>query len=226
MPDETPDNPMQTNTFLEIPPENQAILPYVLGADAMAPQIPDLPDHSITALLDQLSAGKREVENELVPQIYEELRRLARHYMRLERGNHTLQPTALVHEAYAQLVQQPQVPWQNRAHFFATASVLMRHILVDHARARQAGKRGGVQEQVTLDEALLPAQNRSIDVLALHEAIDRLAVLDERQAKIVELHFFGGLTFEEIALVLNIAERTAKRDWSMARAWLKGELSK
>jgi len=223
MPNETPDKPMQTHTFPEIPPENQAILPYVLGAEAMAPPIPD---HSITALLDQLSAGKRDVENQLVPQIYDELRRLARHYMRHERGNHTLQPTALVHEAYAQLVQQPQVPWQNRAHFFATASVLMRHILVDHARGRQAGKRGGAQEQVTLDEALLPAQNRSIDVLALHQAIERLAVLDQRQAKIVELHFFGGLTFEEIALVLDIAERTAKRDWSMARAWLKGELSK
>jgi RNA polymerase sigma factor (TIGR02999 family) len=184
------------------------------------------PDNSITVLLGELSAGNREVEAELIPQIYEELRRLARHYMRLERGNHTLQPTALVHEAYARLVQQPQAPWQGRTHFFATASRLMRHILVDHARARQAGKRGGVQQQVTLDDAELLAHDRSIDVLALHEAIERLATLDERQARVVELHFFGGLTFEEIALVLKVSERTVKGDWSMARAWLKGELSK
>jgi len=193
--------------------------------------VPEVPDNSITALLAQLSAGNREVEAQLIPQIYDELRRLAGHYMRLERGNHTLQPTALVHEAYAQLVQQPLVPWQNRAHFFATASVLMRHILVDHARNRLANKRGGIQKQITLDDALFKSQNRSvqdrsIDVLAIHEALEHLATLDRRQARVVELHFFGGLTFDEIALVLNIGERTAKRDWSMARAWLKGELAK
>jgi len=146
--------------------------------------------------------------------------------MRFERGNHTLQPTALVNEAYARLVEQPQVPWQSRAHFFATASQLMRHILVDHARARQAGKRGGMQRQVTLDDALLPSQERTVDVLILDEALQRLAEFDARQARIVELHFFSGLTFAEIAEVLKVAERTVKRDWSMARAWLKGELSK
>ena len=183
-------------------------------------------DNSITALLVQLSAGNREVEALLIPQVYGELRRLAAHYMRAERGNHTLQPTALVNEAYSRLVQQPQVPWQSRAHFFATASQLMRHILVDHARARQANKRGGVQRQVTLDEAILKSQNHTIDVLILHEALEHLAQLDARQARIVEHHFFGGLTFEEIALVLECSERTVKRDWSMARAWLKGELSK
>ena len=182
-------------------------------------------DNSITALLTQLSEGNREVEARLIPQIYEELRRLAGHYMRLERVNHTLQPTALVHEAYARLVQQPQIPWQSRAHFFAVASQLMRHILVDHARARHAGKRGGVQHQVTLDEDILPTHEKSIDVLALHEALDHLAKFDPRQARIVELHFFGGLSFDEIALVLHVSERTAKRDWSMARAWLKRELS-
>jgi RNA polymerase sigma-70 factor, ECF subfamily len=183
-------------------------------------------DDSITAMLGQLTAGNRDVEAQLIPQIYEELRRLARNFMWQERGNHTLQPTALVHEAYARLVQQTQVPWQNRAHFFAAASQLMRHILVDHARARRADKRGGAQQQVTLDDAMLQANNRSIDVLALNEAIDKLAALDARQARVVELHFFGGLTFEEIALVLTVSERTAKGDWSMARAWLKGELSK
>jgi RNA polymerase sigma-70 factor (ECF subfamily) len=183
-------------------------------------------DNSITALLAELSAGNRDVESRLIPQVYGELRRLAAHYMRSERGNHTLQPTALVNEAYTRLVQQPQIPWQNRAHFFATASHLMRHILVDHARARRAGKRGGLQRQVTLDDALLPSSERTMDVLILDEALENLAQFDPRQARIVELHFFGGLTFAEIALVLKVTERTVKRDWSMARAWLKGELSK
>lgn len=183
-------------------------------------------DNSITAMLVQLGEGNREVEARLIPQIYGELRRLAGQYMRRERGNHTLQPTALVHEAYARLVQQPQVPWQSRAHFFATASRLMRNILVDHARAKRADKRGGVQHQVTLDEAFLPSKERLIDVLVLDEALEHLAEFDARQARIVELHFFGGLTFEEIGLILKIGERTVKRDWSMARDWLKGELSK
>jgi RNA polymerase sigma-70 factor, ECF subfamily len=187
---------------------------------------PGRSDNSITALLVQLSAGNREVEAQLIPQVYGELRRLASRYMRSERGNHTLQPTALVNEAYTRLVQQPQVPWQSRAHFFATASQLMRHILVDHARARRAGKRGGVQRQVTLSEAVLQSHNPTIDVLILHEALEHLAQFDPRQARIVELRFFGGLNFEEIAAVLDLSERTVKGDWSMARAWLKGELSK
>jgi RNA polymerase sigma factor (TIGR02999 family) len=191
----------------------------------LAPE-PGGSDNSITALLAELSAGNRDVESRLIPQVYGELRRLAAHYMRSERGNHTLQPTALVNEAYTRLVQQPQIPWQSRAHFFATASHLMRHILVDHARARRAGKRGGLQRQVTLDDALLPSSQRTMDVLILDEALENLAQFDPRQARIVELHFFGGLTFAEIALVLKVAERTVKRDWSMARAWLKGELSK
>jgi RNA polymerase sigma-70 factor, ECF subfamily len=193
----------------------------------MATLVPEPPrsDNSITALLVQLSAGNREVEAQLLPQVYGELRRLAARYMRNERGNHTLQPTALVNEAYALLVQQPQVPWQSRAHFFATASQLMRHILVDYARKRQAAKRGGVQRQITLSEAILQAENRTIDVLVLNEALEHLAKLDPRQARIVEYHFFGGLTFEEIAEVLGVSDRTVKRDWSMARAWLKGELS-
>jgi RNA polymerase sigma-70 factor, ECF subfamily len=180
---------------------------------------------SITALLQQLSEGNREVEEYLIPQIYPALRQLAARYMRQERRNHTLQPTALVHEAYERLVQQPQIPWQSRAHFYATASQLMRHILVDHARTRQAAKRGGVQNQVTLDDALLPAMGQSADVLALHEALERLARFDARQSRIVEMHFFGGLTFEEMASVLRVSDRTVKRDWSMARAWLKGELT-
>jgi RNA polymerase sigma factor (TIGR02999 family) len=187
---------------------------------------PGGPDNSITALLSELSRGDRSAEARLIPQIYQELHRVAARYMRSERPNHTLQPTALVHEAYARLVQQPQVAWQSRAHFFAVASGLMRHILVDHARARNAEKRGGVQDQVTLDDAMLPIPNRSVDVLALHEAMEKLAKLDERQGRIVELHFFAGLSFEEIASVIQVAPRTVKRDWSMARAFLKGQLTK
>jgi RNA polymerase sigma-70 factor (ECF subfamily) len=183
-------------------------------------------DNSITALLVQLSAGNREVEAQLIPQVYGELRRLASRYMRAERGNHTLEPTALVNEAYTLLVQQTQVTWQNRAHFFATASQLMRHILVDYARKRVAAKRGGVRRQVTLSDADLQSKDRTIDVLVLHEALAHLSQLDARQARIVELHFFGGLEFEEIATVLHVSDRTIQRDWSMARAWLKGELSK
>jgi RNA polymerase sigma factor (TIGR02999 family) len=187
---------------------------------------PGYPDNSITSLLAQLSDGNRAVEEQLIPQVYAELRRLAGYYMRHERGNHTLQPTALVHEAYVRLVQQPHVPWQNRAHFFATAAQIMRRILVDHARTRKADKRGGLQPHVTLDEAMLAAPGNTVDVLALHEILERLAVLDARQERVVELHFFGGLTFEEIAFVLDLSERTVKSEWSMARAWLKGELSK
>ena len=183
-------------------------------------------DNSITALLLQLSAGNREVEAQLIPQVYGELRRLAARYMRAERRNHTLQPTALVNEAYAFLVQQPRMPWQSRVHFFATASHAMRHILVDYARKRRAAKRGGMQRPVTLSQAVLWSEDRTIDVLVLNEALEHLAQLDPRQARIVELHFFGGLNFDEIAFVLDVSERTTKRDWSMARAWLKRELTK
>jgi RNA polymerase sigma factor (TIGR02999 family) len=182
-------------------------------------------ESSITALLQQLSDGDRSVEAGLIPRLYDELHRLAARHMRHERGNHTLQPTALVHEAYERLVQQPQIPWQSRAHFYATASQLMRHILVDHARARQAEKRGGNQNKVTLDESVLQTTNQSVNVLDLHDALERLAQFDIRQLRIVELHFFGGMTFEEIALVLSISDRTVKRDWRMARAWLREQLA-
>lgn len=180
---------------------------------------------SITALLTQLSAGDRKVEAQLIPHVYNELRRVAGAYMRRERADHTLQPTALVHEAYAHLVDHPNAHWGGRAHFLATAAQIMRHILVDHARARQAGKRGGVQHQITLDEGLLPSADRTVDILFIHQALQRLTALDARQGRVVELHFFGGLTFEEIAQVLGVSERTAKREWSMARAWLRTELA-
>jgi RNA polymerase sigma factor (TIGR02999 family) len=183
------------------------------------------PDDSITSLLAQLGQGDRQAEAQLVPRVYDELRRVARRYMRLERANHTLQPTALVNEAYLRMVEEPHLHWKDRVHFFATAAQLMRHILVDHARARHAGKRGGVQSQITLDENLVPAPSPPVDILSLHEALERLSKLDARQGRIVELHFFGGLSFEEIASVLQVSERTVKRDWAMARIWLFKEIS-
>lgn len=183
------------------------------------------PDHSITELLTELSGGNRKVEAELIPQIYDELRRVAGRYMRFERPNHTLQPTALVNEAYVRLIQEPNLHWKDRAHFFATAAQLMRHILVDHARARRAGKRGGVQNQITLNEDVVASPGEGVDVLALHEALEKLAAVNPRQGRIVELHFFGGMAFEEIAAVLDVSERTVKRDWAMARIWLFKEIS-
>jgi RNA polymerase sigma-70 factor (ECF subfamily) len=178
------------------------------------------PDHSISQLLFQVSHGNRDAEAALMTQVYGELRRLARRYMRAERVNHTLQATALVNEAYLRLMGEQGATWQDRAHFFAAAAQLMRHILVDHARAHKANKRGGEQHQVTLTEGLLSEENKSVEVLALHEALEKLATLDERQTRVVEMHFFGGLTFQEIAYVLETSERTVKRDWAMARAWL------
>jgi RNA polymerase sigma-70 factor, ECF subfamily len=184
------------------------------------------PQHSISHLLFEVSHGNRDAEAVLLNQIYGELRRLARKYMRAERANHTLQATALVNEAYLRLMADQGTPWQDRAHFFAAAAQSMRHILVDHARARRADKRGGIQRQVTLTEGLASQENQAVEVLTLHEALEKLEKLDARQARVVELNFFGGLTFAEIAYVVDASERTVKRDWQMARAWLKLELSK
>ncbi|MBV8630466.1 MAG: sigma-70 family RNA polymerase sigma factor [Silvibacterium sp.] len=178
------------------------------------------PDHSISRLLQEVSQGNREAESALMTQVYGELRKLARRYMHAERPDHTLQATALVNEAYLRLMAQQGATWQDRAHFFAAAAQLMRHILVDHARAHKAGKRGGEQHQVTLTEGLAAEESKSIEVLALNEALEKLGRVDPRQARVVELHFFGGLTFAEIAYVLETSERTVKRDWTMARAWL------
>jgi RNA polymerase sigma factor (TIGR02999 family) len=183
------------------------------------------PEHSITRLLDQLRLGDRAAESLLVPQIYDELRKVAANHLRHERQGHTLQATALVNEAYMRLVDNAGVAWQSRAHFFAIASRVMHRILIDHARAKKAGKRGGDQQQITLEEPLASTTSRSIDVLALHELLERLEQLDPRQSQIVELHFFGGLSFEEIGLVVGVSDRTAKREWSMARAWLHSQLS-
>jgi RNA polymerase sigma-70 factor (ECF subfamily) len=180
----------------------------------------------ITQLLDQLSDGRPQAFEELLPVVYSELRRQAGRYLRRERANHTLQPTALVHEAYLRLVDQRNVRWQNRAHFFAIAAQAMRRILVDHARAQARVKRGGPKAQVTLDDAMLAAEQQSIDTIALDQALQRLAALDERQSRIVELRFFGGLSVEEVAEVMKISPATIKREWSMAKAWLYSELTR
>jgi len=156
--------------------------------------------------------------------VYAELRRLAASYMRKERCDHTLQATALVHEAYLKLIEQRSVNWQSRAHFFGIAAQIMRRILVDHARGHLRDKRGGGQQEVPLDEAIIFAPEQSGELINLDEALNRLATLDPRQAKIVELRFFGGLNVDETAEVLGISPKTVKRDWSVAKAWLHGEL--
>jgi len=179
----------------------------------------------VTNLLIELKNGNRDAESRLMPLVYGELRRLAGLYMRGERPGHTLQATALVHEAYLRLVGHEDVDWQNRAHFFGVAANLMRRILVDHARAKQAKKRGGGDQKVSLDQAVLVRPEAPEQFLALDEALERLAKRDPRQARIVELRYFGGLSEEETAEVLEISVRTVKRDWNVARAWLYQQLN-
>jgi RNA polymerase sigma factor (TIGR02999 family) len=178
----------------------------------------------ITELLLAVSEGGRPALDQLIPFVYDDLRRVAAVQMRREAGGHLLQPTALVHEVYVRLVDQRHVEWRNRAHFFGVAASLMRRILVDHARARLAEKRGGELERVTLvgDEA---AESPRIDVLALHESLQRMAAFNPRQERIVELRYFGGLTIEEAAEVIGVSEATLVREWTIAKAWLRADLS-
>ena len=159
-----------------------------------------------------------------MPMVYDELRKVARALLRGERSDHSLQATALVHEAYLRLMGETKIPWQDRVHFFAIAARRMRHILVDHARALYTGKRCGLK--VSLESALVYTEEQSAELLALNEALTRLSEWDERQSRVVELRFFGGLTEHEIAVALGVSERTVKRDWKMAKAWLYGELLK
>ncbi len=182
--------------------------------------------HEVTQLLIQWSNGDKAALDKLMPLIYEELRQLARHYMNRERVGHTLQTTALVNEAYLRLINRKQVHWQNRAHFFAIAAHLMRSILVDHARSHAYAKRGGGARKISLDEALAVSQQRAADVVALDDALKRLAEIDPQQSRIVELKFFGGLTIEETAEVLALSPATIKREWSTAKAWLYHELNR
>ena len=180
---------------------------------------------NITELLVGYGRGDKETLDQLMPIVYDELRRQAARYLRREQVGHTLQTTALIHEAYVRLVDQRNVQWQNRAHFFGIAAQLMRRILVDHARTKKRVKRGGSDIRVSLGDATVAVKGQDLDVVALDEALDRLAQIDEQQSRVVELRFFSGLTVEETAEVMHISKATVKRDWSMAKAWLHRELS-
>lgn len=184
------------------------------------------PSSDVSVVLSELVRGDEEAEKKLMPLVYNELKRLARNYMRRERPDHTLQATALVHEAYLRLVKQQAVNWQGRSHFFGIAAQLMRRILIDHARGHLRDKRFGDKQFLTLDQAIVYSPERSEELLRLDEALDRLSQLDARQGRIVELRFFGGLSVEETAEVLSVSPKTVKRDWSVAKAWLHGELRK
>jgi len=181
-------------------------------------------EEDVTALLGQLAKGNDAAASKLIPIVYDELRRLAGGYMRRERKDHTLQPTALVHEAYLKLTEQRVVDWQGRAHFFGIAAQVMRRILIDHARGHMREKRGGGARPVPLDEALVLSPEQSSELVMLDASLERLAKLDPRQSRIVELRFFGGLTVEQTADTLGISAKTVKREWSMAKAWLHGDM--
>jgi RNA polymerase sigma-70 factor, ECF subfamily len=179
----------------------------------------------VTRLLHELKLGNRDAEAQLIPLVYRELRKIAAGYLRRERPQHSLQPTALVHEAWLRLAKLSEMDWQSRSHFFAVSATVMRRILVDHARASHARKRGDSWDAVSIDAAILPSPERAPEILALDEALDRLKTLDARQAKIVELRFFAGMTEEETGAALGVSARTVKRDWRIAKAWLYKELN-
>jgi RNA polymerase sigma factor (TIGR02999 family) len=189
------------------------------GSPALTPQ-------DVTDMLQDWSEGDREVPARLIPLVYDELRRLADQCLRRERPDHTLQPTALVHEAYLRLSDESGIPLRNRTHFFAVAAKVMRRILVDHARRRHALKRGGLQPNLSLGEAAEIADVPDLDLLALDEALKGLVALDQRKGRVVELRFFGGLSVEETAAVLGISAPTVKNEWRVAKAWLRREISR
>ena len=182
--------------------------------------------NEISVLLADWTSGDQTAKDKLIPFVYDQLRRLARRQLAQERPNHTLQATALVNEAYLLLVDQPDVRWQNRGHFFALAAQVMRHILVDHARKRGRAKRGGGGQHVSLDEALIVSGERAAELVALDDALTDLAAIDPRRSQVVELRYFGGLSVEETAEVLNVSPVTVMRDWTAARAWLYRAVSK
>ncbi len=180
---------------------------------------------SPTLLLRDAQTGDRAALDELLPLVYDELRRLAAYQLKRERSDHTLQPTALVHEAYLRLIDQHSADWRNRAQFFGLAAEMMRRILVNHALAHQAEKRGGHETRISLDDALDVATSQEFDLVALDEALQRLAALDLQQSRIVELKFFAGLSIEEIAALLDLSPATIKREWRSAKAWLFQQIS-
>jgi RNA polymerase sigma factor (TIGR02999 family) len=180
---------------------------------------------NVSQLLVKWGEGDKAALDKLMPLVHSELRRLASNYLRRERQNHTLQPTALVNEAYLKLIDQKNARWQNRAHFYGVAAQLMRRILVDHARQHQAAKRGGTnQQRLSITSARAIAEAPEVDVLAVHEALEELKQFDPQQERIVELRFFGGLSIDETAEVMGIGHATVERDWKMARAWLRQKL--
>ncbi|HQR34449.1 MAG TPA: sigma-70 family RNA polymerase sigma factor [Blastocatellia bacterium] len=181
---------------------------------------------NVTQLLEAWNKGDESARDELLPLVYQELHKLAGRYLGRERTGHTLQTTALVHEAYLRLVDQKDAQWQNRSHFFAMAATQMRRVLVDYARSRHMAKRGGGAQQVELDEALVVSDERAGDVVALDDALKALAEFDERKSRMVELRFFGGLSIEETAEVLGVSPGTVMRDWTLAKAWLQREIEK
>src|SRR6202521_375319 len=178
----------------------------------------------VTVLLKEISSGNRDALAKLVPVVYDELRRLAAYYLRQERSDHTLQATALVHEAYLRLVDQRHMDWNNRNHFFGVAAHLMRRILLMHAREHRAAKRGGAAQKISLDETAIFSQAQADDLVFLDELLNRLATLDPQQERIVEMRFFAGLSVEETAELMGISPATVKRDWAMAKAWLAREM--
>jgi RNA polymerase sigma factor (TIGR02999 family) len=183
------------------------------------------PNQDVTQVLRELSAGDDAAPAKLLPLVYDELRKLAQAYLRDERSDHTLQATALVHEAYIRLVDWEHVSWENRAHFFALSAQVMRRILVDHAREKNAQKRGGGLTKLSLDDAISFPQQREVDLVALDDALRQLESMDDTQGKIVAMRFFGGLTIEETATALGISAATVNREWRLAKAWLLRELS-
>lgn len=186
--------------------------------------MPPASSSQVSKLLVNWRRGDQGAREALIPLVYNELRRLARLHLRRERPDHTLQSAALVHEAYLRLIRQDHPQWQNRAHFFGVAAQLMRHILVDHARNRAAAKRGAGAPRLSLDEEVALPQARDVDIVALDDALNRLAGLDVQQSRVVELRFFGGLSIEETSVVLGISPATVKREWATARAWLQREM--
>lgn len=185
----------------------------------------NFPPNDVTALLLSWSDGDRDAPAKLMPLVYDELRRLARDHLRRERPDHTLQPTALVNEVYLRLIDQQRVSWQTRAQFFGLAAQLMRHVLVDHARTRAAAKRGGLIQKLSLDDAWMAPEEVAAELVALDEALLRLAMIDERKSRIVEMRFFAGLSVEETAEALGVSDKTVMRDWRIAKMWLYRELS-
>lgn len=179
----------------------------------------------VTKILHQIGDGNKDAVNNLMPLVYDEFHKMAQRYMNRESSGHTLQPTALVSEAYLKIVDQKNVNWQGRSHFFAVGAQAMRRILVDHARKKKSEKRGGGQINLELNEEIALTPNKDEDIIAVDDALKALEQIDERQARIVEMRFFGGLSVQEVAEVLNVSKRTVEAEWTMIKAWLRRELS-